>query len=446
MLYLPKYSFRGGVHPLSQKHEGKLPTRNVPIRDFVSDAVVIPMNMHLGAPSKPCVEKGAHVRIGQVIGEPVGGLGLPVHASISGEVTAVEPRIALGAAPAMCVCIQNDFAEEWVETRGYGNVETVDPSLVIPAVKNAGICGMGGAGFPTHVKLTLPEGKTCDTVIVNGAECETFLTADFRLMVERPEKIVDGLRAVMRALNVKRGVIAIEDNKPEAIEAVRAAASGREGVEVAILRTKYPQGGEKQLIEAVTGRQVPSGKLPIEAHTIVVNVGTACAIADAVIDGRPLIDRITTVTGHVQNPQNLRVRVGTVVGDVIGECGGYSCEPGKIAMGGGMTGLCLPDDSLPIAKNNNGVVVYDEKEARSVEEEPCIRCARCVDACPIGLRPYLMKHYCDAGDFEGAKDHDVLECILCGACSYSCPAKRWLTASFKLAKDSIAAAQRRKKS
>ena len=333
---------------MHHQHEGKLPTRNIPIRDFVSDTVCIPMGMHLGAPSKPCVNKGDLVKLGQVIGEPVGGLGLPVHASVSGEVVAVEERQLLGAAPGMCVVIRNDFADEWVEgIQGYGNVETVDPAVVIPAIKAAGICGMGGASFPTHVKLSIPEGKTCDTIILNGAECETFLTADFRLMLECPGKIVDGLRAVMRALNVKRGVIAIEDNKPEAIETMRKAASGREGVEIAIMRTKYPQGGEKQLIKAVTGREVPSGKLPIEVHTIVMNVGTAAAVADAVIDGRPLIDRITTVTGCVQRPANLRLRIGTIIGDVIGECGGFSEEPGKIVFGGGMTGLCVPDTDVP---------------------------------------------------------------------------------------------------
>ena len=403
------------------------------------------MSMHLGAPSKPCVSKGDHVKIGQLIGGPVGGLGLPVHASISGEVTAVEPRLITGAGPVMCVCIQNDFADEWADgIQGYGNVETVDPALIVPAIKAAGICGMGGASFPAHVKLTLPEGKTCDTIILNGAECETFLTADYRLMIEEPRRVVDGLRAEMRALGVKRGVIAIEDNKMEAIESMRKAAAGREGVEIAVLRTKYPQGGEKQLIHAVTGRQVPSGKLPIEVHTIVTNVATAAAIADAVIDGKPLISRITTVTGKVVNPSNLRVRIGTVVADMIGECGGYSEEAAKIVMGGGMTGVCTASADIPIAKANGGIVVYNEKDAKSVDEEPCIRCARCVQACPMGLDPYKLKHLCDAGNLEGAKANHVMDCILCGCCSYACPSRRWLTAAFKNTKDAIAAAARRK--
>ncbi len=447
VLYLPKYSFRGGIHPMHHEHEGKLPSRNVPIRDFVSDTVCIPMGMHLGAPSKPCVQKGDHVKIGQVIGEPVGGLGLPVHSSVSGEVIAIEERISTGAAPALCVTIHNDFQDEWVEgIKGYGNVETVDPSVIIPAIKNAGICGMGGASFPTHVKLSVPEGKTCDTIILNGAECETFLTADFRLMVEYPGKVVDGLRAIMRALNVKRGVIAIEDNKPEAVEAIRKAASGREGVEVAVMRTKYPQGGEKQLIRAITGREVPSGKLPIEVSTIVTNVATAAAIADAVIDGRPLIDRITTITGCVNKPSNLRLRIGTIIADAIGECGGFSEEPGKIVMGGGMTGFAAPNMEISVAKASGGIVVYNEKKARSVEESPCIRCARCVEACPIGLDPYRLKHYCDKGDLESAKAHNVMDCILCGCCSYNCPSRRWLTASFKITKEAIALEARRKKS
>lgn len=430
---------------MHSEHEGKTATRSLPVHPFVSDTVAIPMAMHLGAPSKPIVQKGDLVKVGQLIAEPVGGLGLPVHASVSGEVTDVSPKPQLGAAPVMTVTIKNDFMDDWVELHPLGNVETVEPALIVPAIKNAGICGMGGATFPTHIKLAVGEGKYCDTIILNGAECETFLTSDYRLMMETPLRVVDGLRAVMRALDVKRGVIAIEDNKPEAIASMRKAASGREGVEVKILRTKYPQGGEKQLIKAITGREVPSKKLPLDVHTIVVNVATAAAISDAIVLGKPLIERITTVTGCVNKPSNLLLRIGTIYEDIIGICEGYSEEPGKIIAGGAMTGPCAPDDNISIMKGSGGIVVLNEKDARSVEEEPCIRCARCVDACPIGLNPYRIKHFCDAGDLKGAEANNVMECIVCGCCSYNCPSKRWLTASFKATKDAIAAAARRAK-
>lgn len=425
-------------------HEGKLPTKDIPVRDFASDTVCILMGMHLGAPSTPCVQKGDHVKLGQIIGEPAGFLGLPVHASVSGEVVDVSPRPQLVADPVMCVTIKNDFQDEWVEgLHGYGNVETVDPSLIVPAIKNAGICGMGGACFPTHVKFAVREGQYCDTIILNGAECETYLTSDYRLMLESPLKVVDGLRAAMRAMGVKRGVIAIEDNKPDAIERMKKAAQGREGVEVLTLRTKYPQGGEKQLIEAVTGRQVPQKKLPLDAHTIVLNVGTASAIADAVIDGRPLISRITTVTGCVKEPSNLCLRIGTIFADAIGECGGYSEEPGKIVAGGSMTGICAPNDQVSMTKATNGIVVYSQEDAKSVDEGPCIRCGRCVAVCPAGLSPYLLKHYCDENDLVKAEEHNVMDCIVCGCCSYACPARLWLTASFKNAKDKITLANKR---
>lgn len=424
---------------MRNEHEGKQPTSGLPVREFVSDTVCIQMGMHLGAPSNPIVKKGDHVKVGQVIGEPVGALGIPVHASVSGEVVDVGPKPQLGAVPVVCVTIKNDFEDTWVEDLpALGDVETVEADKILPAVKAAGICGMGGACFPTHVKLAVGEGKYCDTVILNGAECETYLTADHRLMLENSGRIVDGLRAAMRAVNCKRGVIAIENNKPDAIAAMQKAASGREGVEVVTLKTKYPQGGEKQLIKAVTGREVPSGKLPLDVHTIVLNVGTAAAIADAVIDGKPLISRITTVTGCVKEPANLLLRIGTIVADAVGECGGYSKDIGKLIMGGGMTGLCAPNDDVSITIATGGIVPLGKKASAAVEEGPCIRCGRCVEACPIGLNPYLLKPMCDADNLKAAKANDVMECIVCGSCSYVCPANRWLTASFKYAKDKIA--------
>ncbi len=441
-----KKTFRGGVHPLHGSHEGKAPTRDKAVREYIPDTVTIMMGMHLGAPSTPCVQKGDRVKVGQVIGTPEGFLGLPVHASIAGEVIDVGPVQGLGAVPGIGVTIKNDYTDEWVDDiEPLGNVETCPKEKIVPAIKKAGICGMGGASFPTHVKFAVKEGQYCDTIILNGAECETHLTADHRLMLENSVRIVDGLRAAMRALDVKKGIIAIEDNKPDAIEAMRKAANGRDGVEVRPLKTKYPQGGEKQLIHVVTGREVPTKKLPLDVHVIVLNVGTAAAIADAVIDGKPLISRITTVTGHVNNPSNFRIRIGTMAEDIIGECGGYSEKPGKIVLGGAMTGMPAPSDIVPLAKANNGVVVYNEKEALNLEESPCIRCGRCVEACPIGLNPYKLKYLCDADDLQAASEADIMDCVVCGSCSYICPAHRFLTPAFKNMKDKITAAARKKR-
>lgn len=431
-----KATFRGGVHPA---HGSKTQTQGLATRSFVSDTVRIIMNMNIGAPSQPCVAKGDHVKIGQVIGEPVGFLGLPVHASVSGEVVSVEPIPYLSEQPAMCVTIHNDFADEWVELHPLGSVETVDPALIIPAIKNAGICGLGGASFPTHVKLSIKPEQKCDCIIANGAECETHLTCDHRLMLENPVRVVDGLRAAMRAINVKEGIIAIEDNKPDAIEAMRKACQGREGVRVQVLKTKYPQGGEKQLIEAVTGRQVPSGGLPIQAGVIVMNVATCAAVADAVIDGKPLVERIVTVTGAVREPANLRLRIGTITEDIIGECGGFSGDVGKIVFGGAMTGMCAPNTSIPIAKATGGILVLDKQDAASVEEGPCLRCGKCVEVCPIGLHPLKIKIAADADRIDECKRLHVMDCTLCGSCSFICPAHRWLTASFKVAKQKLAA-------
>ena len=431
-----KATFRGGVHPA---HGSKAQTQGLATRSCVSDTVRIIMNMNIGAPSQPCVAKGDHVKIGQVIGEPVGFLGLPVHASVSGEVVSVEPIPYLSEQPAMCVTIHNDFADEWVELHPLGSVETVDPALIIPAIKNAGICGLGGASFPTHVKLSIKPEQKCDCIIANGAECETHLTCDHRLMLENPVRVVDGLRAAMRAINVKEGIIAIEDNKPDAIEAMRKACQGREGVRVQVLKTKYPQGGEKQLIEAVTGRQVPSGGLPIQAGVIVMNVATCAAVADAVIDGKPLVERIVTVTGAVRQPANLRLRIGTITEDIIGECGGFSGDVGKVIFGGAMTGMCAPNTSIPIAKATGGILVLDKQDAASVEEGPCLRCGKCVEVCPIGLHPLKIKIAADADRIDECKRLHVMDCTLCGSCSFICPAHRWLTASFKVAKQKLAA-------
>lgn len=402
------------------------------------------MGMHLGAPSKPCVQKGDFVKIGQLIGEPVGGLGLPVHASVSGEVIAVEERQQLRGAPEMCVVIQNDMLDEWVELTPVGEVGDVEADRIIPAVRAAGVCGMGGASFPTHIKMSVPPDKHAEIVILNGAECEPYLTADHRQMLENSARIVDGLRLILRATGVTRGVIAVEENKPDAIRAMQQAVEGIAGVEVLPLKTKYPQGGEKQLIEVVTGRQVPRGKLPADAGALVFNVSTAVAIADAVTLGKPLIERITTVTGHVNKPGNLRLRIGTPFSEALAACGGVKAGAAKIIAGGPMTGPCAPNDAVSVGKASGGILVFDEAQAKAYEEGPCIRCGRCIDACPIHLLPYELKYDCEAGALERAKAHGLMDCVACGACSYGCPANRHLTAAFKAAKDELAARAKRR--
>ncbi|NLI53408.1 MAG: electron transport complex subunit RsxC [Clostridiales bacterium] len=435
-------SFRGGVHPLRHIGEGKPLAQNKPVRAVSPDVVVIPVGMHLGAPSEPCVEKGKRVKLGELIAKPVGGLGLPVHASVSGEVLFVEERQMLRSRPELCIGIQNDHLDEWVELAPL-DAARASAAEIIAAVKNAGICGMGGAAFPTHVKLSIPEGKQADTVILNGAECEPYLTADHRLMLESPERIVAGLKLILRATGVKKGVIAVEKNKPDAIVSMQQAAAGESDVEVLPLKTKYPQGSEKQLIAVVTGREVPRGKLPIDAGALVFNVSTAAAIYDAVALGKPLVERNTTVTGCVAQPDNLRLRVGTRYEDAIAACGGLLEGASKVFAGGPMTGLCAADLEATATKATNGIVVFDEKQAKAVVESACIRCTRCVTVCPIGLHPYLMRTDLDRHDLESAKQHGLLDCVLCGACSYICPARRYLSSSFKAAREELAAKARR---
>ena len=438
-----KKTFRGGVHPLHKIHEGKPLTSGCAVKPLVPEQVVIPVGMHLGAPSAPCVQAGDHVLMGQVIATPVGGLGIPVHASVSGDVTFVEKRQLMRPAPELCIGIQNDKKDEWVELHPLGTAEDAPADKLIAAIKDAGICGMGGAAFPTHIKLSIPEGKSADTVIINCAECEPYLTADHRLMLETPERIVNGLRILMRAANVTRGVIAIEDNKPDAIAVMQKAAAGRTGVEVMALETKYPQGSEKQLIETVTGRQVPRGKLPLDAHALVFNAATSAAVCDAITEGKPLVSRITTVSGCVREPNNFLLRIGTQYEEVIAACGGLTEEAAKVLAGGPMTAPCAPNLNVSVAKANNGIVVFSKEQAKAVEEGPCIRCGRCVEGCPIGLYPYTIKNAIDRHDLDAAKENGLMDCILCGACAFICPARRYLTASCKTAKEELAARARR---
>ena len=346
------------------------------------------------------------------------------------------------AKPEICIGIRNDHADEWVALQPL-DLASATPEELIAAVKNAGICGMGGAAFPTHVKMSIPEGKHADVIILNGAECEPYLTADHRMMLERSAHIVAGLKLLLRATGVSRGVIAIETNKPDAIARMREAVSGEEAISVLALKTKYPQGSEKQLIQVVTGHDVPRGKLPLDAGALVFNVSTAAAVYDAIALGKPLVERVTTVTCGVNEPGNLLLRVGTRYEDAINACGGLVEGASKVFAGGPMTGLCAADLDVSVTKATNGIVVFDEKQAKAIEESACIRCARCVHVCPIGLHPYLMRTDLDKHDTDSAKQHGLMDCVLCSACSYICPARRYLSSSFKAAREDLAAKARR---
>ncbi len=437
------FTFRGGVHPYKGLDDKKGLTGNRPSRPFVPAVVNIPLDTHIGPPSKPVVKKGDRVKLGQVIAEPGGAWGIYVHASVSGTVKEVGSRQMFGKMPSPYIAIENDEQDECVELKPCANPTALSAEELCAIVREAGVCGQGGAAFPTHVKLSVPQGKSVDTILVNGSECETYLTSDERLMIERPECILKGLEVVLKALNVKRGVVAIENNKPLAIAALQALVSDYEGVEIGTLETKYPQGGEKQLIAAVLKREVPRGGLPIDVNTIVLNVATVCAIHDAVYEGKPLVERLCTVTGEVKEPSNLRLRNGTQTKDVVEFCGGYTTEPGKIFVGGSMMGVCIPSDDVPLSIQNNGVVVLSKKEAKLQEETNCIRCARCVDVCPTRLNPVEIRGLVVQDRLEEAEEKGLGDCILCGACSYVCPAKRRLTATFKLGRETLAA--RRKK-
>lgn len=348
-------------------------------------------------------------------------------------------RKLLNRMPATCIQITNDMQDEWIDLHPLGDVETVPADQIINAVKDAGISGLGGACFPTHIKMTVSEGKNVDTVILNGAECETFLTSDYRLMIEQPDRILDGLRAIMRAMGVVKAFVAIEDNKRDAIDAMTKAAINRQGISIVTLKAKYPQGCEKLLIQAITGREVPSGGLPADIGVAVFNVGTSAAVADAVKEGKPLISRITTVTGVVKEPSNLEVRIGTSFQEMIDYVGGFTEEPGKVFAGGSMTGITVPDLTIPVCKANNGLIALSKKQSKIKEATDCIRCGRCVNACPIKLNPQRLNELCNIGDLERVKKNNVLDCVICGACSYGCPARIPLSAKFKEAKDKITA-------
>lgn len=436
-------TFKGGIHP----PESKEYTEHLPIEVAAAPRVVmIPLQQHIGAPAEAIVEVGDRVLVGQRIGEAKGFVSAHVHSSVSGIVKEIAMRPAAGGNEVLSIIIESDGKDEvHPSVTPKGSIESLSGKEIINIIQEAGIVGMGGATFPTHVKLSPPPEKKIDTIILNGAECEPYLTADHRLMLETPENVVDGLRAMMKAVGVNKGYIGIESNKPDAIETMKKAASPYPEIEVVGLQTKYPQGAEKQLIYACTKREVPSGGLPMDAGVIVNNVGTAAQVAIAIKTGMPLIERITTVSGKgVKNPKNLMVKIGVPFKEVIEQCGGYAVKPGKIISGGPMMGLAVKTDEVVIGKGSSGILVFDEVEGAIPAENQCIRCARCVEICPAFIQPIFISLYTKKNKIKEAEEYRAMDCIECGSCSYVCPAKIELLKDIRVAKQRITAKRRKK--
>ncbi|RMF99859.1 MAG: electron transport complex subunit RsxC, partial [Nitrospirae bacterium] len=399
----------------------------------------IPLSQHIGAPCNPVVQVGQEVKRGELIGEPTGFVSAPVHSSVAGKVTGITVMPNAMGRMVQVVVVENNGTDEWVQLKDDPDYMNLSPDELKEKIKDAGIVGMGGATFPTHVKLSPPKEKPIDAVIINGAECEPYLTADHRLMVERPEDVIAGLKVLMKVLGVTKGYVGIENNKPDAIERMKAAASGEEGIEVYALEVKYPQGAEKMLIKAILDRDVPAGGLPMDVGVVVQNVGTAVAIFEACRYGKPLIERVVTVTGRgVKNPSNFLARIGTPISSLIEAAGGFSDSPKKVILGGPMMGFATSDLDQPVIKGTSGVLVLSDREYVSAEKfGPCIRCGRCIDACPMGLMPSMLSILAEKGFYEDTKDYNIMDCFECGTCTYVCPARRPIVQLIRLAKSQV---------
>ena len=431
----------GGVHPAENKLSAASPIREAAL----PKQAVFSMFQHIGAPAKPVVKKGDEVKVGTLLAEAGGFVSAPIHSSVSGKVSKVD--VALDASGTRRMAIYVDVeGDEWEENIDRSTTlvklsdrPELDDKTIVEKIKNAGIVGMGGATFPCHVKLLPPPGCKAECVIINAVECEPYLTADHRLMLEHPEEIIVGLQLIMKAVGVCRGYIGIENNKPDAIVRMREKALGYIGIEIVPLKVKYPQGGEKQLIDAVIGRQVPAPPaIPINVGAVVQNVGTAFAVYQAVMKNKPLIDRIITVTGKsVKQPSNLLARLGTPFQQLIDECGGLPEDTGKIIGGGPMMGKALLNLDVPMTKGSSGLLIMNDKEARRAEPQPCIRCAKCVSACPMGLEPYLLSKMSAKEDWEGAENNDITSCIECGSCQFTCPSNRPLLDMIRVGKTTV---------
>ncbi len=431
----------GGVHPA----ENKLTNDAVTQVAALPAQAIFPLSQHIGAPAKPVVAKGDKVKVGTLLAEAGGFVSAPIYSSVSGTVLKIDTAIdATGyRKPVIIVKVEGDEWEESIDRSD--KLERLEdhpeltPEEIIERVKKAGVTGMGGAGFPTFIKLTPPPTAKAECVIINAVECEPYITADFRLMMEKADEILVGLDLLMKAAKVTKGYIGIEDNKPAAIELFQQKTAGRSDVEIVPLAKKYPQGGEKQLVDAVIRRQVPAPPaIPVNVGAIVQNVGTAFAVYEAVMKNKPLFERYTTVTGkQLKNPGNFLVRMGTPMSQLIDACGGLPEGDNKILAGGPMMGKALTSTEVPVCKGTNSVTVLTEDDARRKEPQPCIRCAKCVGACPMGLEPYLLATLSSLKNWERVEAEDVTSCIECGSCQFTCPAHRPLLDNIRQGKSTV---------
>lgn len=435
-------TFKGGIHP----YDGKELSKDKPIRDVLPKGdLVYPLSQHIGAPAVPVVKKGEHVRIGQVIAEAGGFVSAPIHASVSGTVKGIQQHLTVTGTLGDAIVIENDGKYEEIEWPGRQPLEKLSGAEILQYIKEAGVVGMGGAGFPTHVKLSPKEPEKIDYVIANCAECEPYLTSDYRRMMEEPEKIVAGLKAALKIFPHAKGILAVEDNKKDAADRLREAAEKETDIEVMVLKTKYPQGAERQLIYATTGRQINSSMLPADAGCVVDNCDTIYAIYQAVYKGRPLMHRIVTVTGDaIAEPQNFRVCTGTIYEELIDAAGGFKTQPEKIVSGGPMMGFGLYDLHVPATKTSSALLCLTKDEVAAFEPSNCINCGRCVSVCPGRVVPSRLADMAERHDEAAFVKADGMECCECGCCSYVCPAKRPLTQYIKSMRK-IVLANRKKK-
>lgn len=430
------FGFRGGVHP----PENKIQTENMDVEEVKAPKMLyVALLQHIGAPLDPIVAVGDRVLKGQKIADSQAFMSSPIHSPVSGIVKRIEDHVFPLMGRIKTVIIENDEQETWDELSKIEKWENVDRRTLLTMIREKGIVGIGGASFPTHIKLDPPADAKIDTLLLNGAECEPYLNSDNRLMIENPEKIVNGIKIIKKILGVNRAIVGIEENKPEAIASMRKAVEGT-GIEIAPLKTKYPQGGEKQLIKAVLDRQVPSGKLPSAVGVVVQNTGTAAAIYDGIVNGIPLIEKVVTVSGKgIINPKNVKIAIGTPFSYLLDYCGVNREVVDKLVMGGPMMGMAQFSEEAPVIKGTSGLLALTKEETNPYKTRACIGCGKCVEACPMGLEPLMFARLAAFEQWEQLKEYSLMDCIECGSCAYICPANRPLTEAIKIGKSKLRA-------